>query len=57
MEEKKWFTLARKSVSTSRNKLFFKNWIPTSREKSSDKRILFQVYRKPVSTCRNGDFI
>ena len=50
--------LTRKSVSTSRNKVFFfKNWISTSRKKSRNKRKLFQVDRKPFSTSRNKEFV
>ena len=38
-------------------RLFFKNWISTTRKKSQNKRILFQVDRKSVSTGRNGEFV
>ena len=38
--------------------LFFKNWIsPSSRKKSPNKRVLFQVHRKSVSTRKNGEFV
>ena len=58
---KKWFALARKSVSTSRNKIIFQkldfpcgfHW----QQKSPNKRILFQVDKKSVSTTRNGKFV
>ena len=61
MEEKKLFPLARKSVSTSRNKVFFfKNCISpmvsTSRKKSLNKRILFQIDRKSVAISENGEW-
>ena len=41
-------------------RLFFKNWIspvPTNRKKSLNKRILFQVDRKSVSTSGNEEFV
>ena len=42
-------------------RIFFKNWIfsmvSTRRKKSPNKRILFQVDRKLVSTSRNGEFV
>ena len=38
-------------------RLFFKNWISTSRKKSSNKRILFQVDRKLVSTSRDEELV
>ena len=47
---KKWFSPSRKSIFTLRNKFFFKNWIFTSRKKSSNKKILCEVDRKSVST-------
>ena len=50
MEEKKWFPLAG-------IRLFLKNWISSSRKKSPNKTILFQVGRKSVSTSRNGEFV
>ena len=31
--------------------------VSTSRKKSPNKRILFQVGRKSVSTSRNGEFV
>ena len=56
---KKWIPLARK-FSLAGIRLFFRNWISpmvsTSRKKSPNKRILFQVDRKSVSTSRNGEF-
>ena len=61
---KKWFPLARKSVSTSRNyfsnyflRLFFKNCVSASTKRSPNKTILFQVDRKSISTSRNGEFV
>ena len=58
---KKWFLLARKLVSTSRNKVVFQKLdfpvVSTNRKKSPNKKILFQVDRKSVSTSRNGEFI
>ena len=61
MEEKKWFPLARKSVSASRNKFIFQNldfpYGPANRKKSPNKRILFQVSRKSDSTGNNGEFV
>ena len=57
--EKKWFGLAKISVSTNGNRLFFKTWISpmvsTRRKKSSNKRMLIQVDTKSVSW--NGEFI
>ena len=41
-------------------RLFFKNWIsqfPQTEQKSLNKRILFQLDRKSVSTSENGEFI
>ena len=57
MEQKIWFPLARKSVTTSRNKVIFKNWISSSRKKCPNKRTLLQEDRKSVSTSRNGEFV
>ena len=57
MEEEVLLPLARKSVSTSRKKVIFKNWISPSRKKCPNKRILFQVDRKLVSTSMNGEFV
>ena len=54
---KKMIPLAKKLITTSRNKVIFNNWISTSRKKSLNKRILFQLDRKSVSTSRNGDFV
>ena len=61
MEEKKWFPLARKSVSTSRNKVFFlQNWIsryPKTEQKSLNKRTLFQLDREsrfPLAGMKNS---
>ena len=34
-----------------------KNWIPTSRKKSPNERILFQVDKKLVLTSRNGNLL
>ena len=33
------------------------NWISTSRKKSQNKRVLFQVNTKSVSISRNGEFV
>ena len=49
--------LVRKSVPLAGIRLFFKNWISTSRKKSPNKRILFQVDKKSVSTSKNGEFL
>ena len=58
MEEKKWFPPVRKSVSTSRNKsLFQKLDFHYQIKKFPNKRILYQVDRKSVSTSRNGEFV
>ena len=59
---KKWFPLARKSVSTSRNKVIFRKigfplGFPLAEKKSPNKRILFQVDKTSVSTSRNGIFV
>ena len=56
----------KKMVSTSQKISFHqqeisKNWISamvsTSRKKSPNKKILFQVDRKSVSTSKNGEFV
>ena len=55
---KKWFLLARKSVSTSRNKVIFQKLdlpVSANRKKTLNKRILFQLDRKSVSTSGNGE--
>ena len=52
MEEKKWFPLARKWVSISRNKVIFQKLdlpVSTNRKKSLNKKILFQIDRKSIS--------
>ena len=57
---KKWFPLVRKSVSTSRTKVIFQKLdlpVSTYRKKTLNKRILFQLDRKPVSTSGNGEFV
>ena len=58
---KKWFPSARKSGPLAGIRLFFKNWkssmISTSRKKSPNKRILFQVDRKLISTSKNGESV
>ena len=54
---KKWFLLARKSVSTSRNQVIFqKSDSPFSsiKKKYLNKLMVFQLNRKLVSTSRNG---
>ena len=57
MEEKKLFPLARKSVSTSRNKVIFQKLdLPVSTNRKN-KRILFQLGRKSVYTSGNGEFV
>ena len=48
MEKKRWFTLTRESVSTSRNNIIFQELdfpVSTSR-KSPNKRILFKLNGK-----------
>ena len=58
--KKKWFPLARKSVSTSRNNVIFQKLdipVSTNRKKTLNKRILFQLDRKSVSTSGNGEFV
>ena len=57
---KKWFLLARKSISSSRYKIIFQNLdfpVSTSRKKSLNKRILFELNRKLVSIGGNGEFV
>ena len=57
MEEKKLFPLARKSVSTSRNKVIFQKLdLPVSTNRKN-KRILFQLGRKSVYTSGNAEFV
>ena len=56
MEEKKWFPLARKSVSTSRNKVIFQIFSLAEKE-CPNKRILFQLDTKSVSIRRNGEIV
>ena len=58
MEEKKLFLLTRKSVFTSRklSKIGFPLWFPLAK-KPPNKRILFQVNKKFVSTSRNEEFV
>ena len=53
---KKWFPLARKSVSTSRNKVIFQIF-SLAEKKCPNKRILFQLDTKSVSIRRNGEII
>ena len=57
MKEKKWFPQARKSVSTSRNKVIFQKFDLQTEKKYLNKRILFQVDRKSVSTSGNEEFV
>ena len=54
---KRMFPLVRKLVPLAGIRLFFKNGISTSKKISPNKRILFQVDRKSVSTNRKGKFI
>ena len=58
---KKWFPLARKSVSTSRNKVIFEKLnlpVSTNRKKKSlNKIILFQLDRKSVFTSGNEELV
>ena len=57
---KKWFLLARKSVSTSRNQVIFqKSDSPFFSIKKNylNKLMVFQLNRKLVSTSRNGKII
>ena len=58
---KKRFPLARKNqFPLAGIRLYFKNWssrFPQTEQKSRNKRILFQLDRKPVSTSRNGEFV
>ena len=53
--------LARKSGSTSRNKIIFQNldfpYGSTRSKKSPNKKILFKLSRKLVSTSNNGEFV
>ena len=51
---KKWFLLPRKQFPLAEIRLFLKNCISTSRKTNPNKRVLFQVGRKSVSTSRNG---
>ena len=58
MEEKKWFPIARIWVSTGRNKVIFQKLelpVSTNRKKYINKRILFWLDRKLVSTSGNGE--
>ena len=57
MEEKNGFHQPENQFPLAGIRLFFKNWISTSRKKSPNKRILFQVDRKLVSTSKNGEFV
>ena len=60
MEGKKWFPLAKNQFPPAEIRLFFENWIsrlPQTEQKSLDKRILFELDRKSVSFCRNGEFV
>ena len=61
MEEKNGFCKPENQFPPAGIELFFKNWISPmvsiSRKKSPNKRILFQVNRKSVSTSRNGKFV
>ena len=57
MEEKKWFPLPENQFLLAGIRLFFKNWISTSRKKSPNKRILFEVNRNSVSTSNKGEFV
>ena len=55
---KKWFPLARRSISTSRNKkVIFQILDCTSIKKSPNKQILVEVDRKSVTTSRNGELV
>ena len=58
---KKRFPLARKNqFPLAGIRLYFKNWssrFPQTEQKSRNKRILFQLDRKSVSTSRNGEFV
>ena len=56
--KKQWFLRARKSFSTSRNKIFFENWIsqfPQTEQKSLNKRTLLQQDRScfPLAGMEN----
>ena len=57
MEENKWFPLARKSVSTSRNKVIFQKLDSRFPQTEQNKRILSQLDRKSVSTSGNREFV
>ena len=61
MEEKNGSHRPENQFPLAEIRLFFKNWISsivsTSRKKSPNKRILFQVDKKSVSTSRNGEFV
>ena len=52
-----WLPLARLSVSISRNKAVFRKFDFPKHKKSPNKRTLFQVDRKSVSTSRNGEVV
>ena len=58
-KRKKWFRQARKSVTTSKNKIAFQKLdfpvSTSSKKKSLNKRIMFKLNRKLVSTGRNGE--
>ena len=58
-KRKKWFRQASKSVTTSKNKIAFQKLdfpvSTSSKKKSLNKRIMFKLNRKLVSTGRNGE--
>ena len=60
MEEKNGFHWPEDQFPLAGIRLFFKNlisWFPqTQNKKSLNKRILFQVNKKSVSTNGNGEF-
>ena len=60
MEGKNGFHQPENQFPPAGIRLFFKNWIsrfPKTEQKSLDKRILFQLDRKSVSSSRNGEFV
>ena len=59
MEEKNGFHWPENQFPLAEIRLFFKNlisWFPQTNKKSLNKRILFEVDKKSVSTNWNGEF-
>ena len=54
---KKMVSTSQKTVSTSRNKIIFKEIDFHKQKKRPNKRILFQVGRKSVSSSGNEEYV